>query len=101
MNIGLNEIITKKAKTLVNPLTAYLRKHAVYIYCVRGELTSTYFLSKSSAYAQMEVIKATADSDLNSHEIIREEYHDLDNRLDSFTLSSGVTFEITSHRILW
>ncbi len=101
MDIELSEVITKKAQSLASPLQAYLRKHAIYIYQVKGEFTSTYFLCKASAYSQLELIQATANSDLNDHTIVREDYHDLDNRIESFTLNTGVTFSISQHRILW
>lgn len=101
MTYSLSEIITKKSKALVKPLTSYLRNNPTYIYMVKGPLTSSYFLSKSSAYTQMEMIRATAASELNDHEIEREDYHDLDNRLERLVLKDGRVFEISQHRIIW
>ena len=86
---------------LSQPIQTYLRKNPVYIYRVGGARTSSYFMSKETAYAQMEIIKATAESDLNPHQIEREDYHDLDDRLERLILKDGKTFEISQHRILW
>ncbi|MGD1336135.1 hypothetical protein ACP6H1_27455 [Vibrio harveyi] len=101
MTYSLSEIITKKAQTLVEPLAAHLRKNPVYIYQVSGSVTTSCFLSKASAYTQMEMIRAMAASELNEHEIEREDYHDLDNRLDRLVLKDGRVFEISQHRIIW
>ncbi|EGQ8030287.1 hypothetical protein [Vibrio parahaemolyticus] len=101
MTSSLSEIISKKSQPLVDKLKGYLKNNPVNIYRVGGPLTSSYFLSKSSAYAQMEMVLSMANSDLNSHEVEREDYHDLDNRLERLTLTDGTIFEISEHRILW
>ncbi|WP_431786923.1 hypothetical protein [Vibrio harveyi] len=97
----LSEVITQHAATLVSPLTTYLRKNPVHIYMLSGDVTRSFFISKATAYAQLESIRDIANSELNSHNVIEESFNDLDERLESFTLSSGTTFEISQHRILW
>ncbi|GAB7221335.1 hypothetical protein VoSk93_05460 [Vibrio owensii] len=101
MIISFSEYLVKNMVALAQPIQTYLRKNPVYIYRVGGARTSSYFLSKETAYSQMEMIQATANSELNSRQIEREDYHDLDNRLDRLILTDGTIFEISQHRILW
>lgn len=101
MIYSLSEVITKQSKTLVEPLRRYLNKHPVYIFTISGRSNRLFYLSKSTAYAQLEMIKKQVEHPLNDFEIEREDYHDLDNRLDRLILTDGTIFEISQHRILW
>ena len=101
MFYSLSDIITKKAQELVSPLKTYLSINPVYIYTISGRRNGLFYISKSTAYYELEMLKKQIEHPFNDQEIESEDYNDLDNRLERLVLTDGTVIEISQHRILW